>query len=144
MEPDNGSRNSTPSAGESNNVSSTEKLLSRLSISSDSRARRHSGSPSGRSTYSEGESGLGEQDEEEPAQPFFDEQFKLALKGGVSLAGEIADTLARSELVADTSSHLHLLWKSATALRSYKSPITRVIGIVGDSGEGSSHHKFIT
>jgi len=125
MERHNSSRNPAPSAGESKNVTSTEKLLSGLSIGSNPHARRKSGSPGGYSAYREGESRLEEQDEEEPAKPFFDEQFKLALKGGVSLAGEIADTLVHCELAADTSSHLHLLWESATALCNYKSPNSR-------------------
>ena len=137
-------RDSTPSKGEPSDVRSTERLFARLSVGSHSRGRGHSRSPSGCSAYSEGESRFEEEDEEEPAGPFFDKRFQLALKGGVSLAGKVADTLMGCELVTDTSSNLHRLWRDAAALRSYESPITRVICIVGDSGEGTSHPKLIT
>ncbi|KAH0543399.1 hypothetical protein FGG08_002257 [Glutinoglossum americanum] len=129
--------NAIPSKGESSNAMPAEKLFARLSVGSYSRGRGRSRSPSNCSAYSEGESAF-EEDEEDPAEPFFDKEFQLALEGGVGIAREIANTLQGYQLEKDPPSDLYRLWKEAAALRGYGNPETRVIGVVGDSGGGKS------
>ncbi|KAH0556617.1 hypothetical protein GP486_005549 [Trichoglossum hirsutum] len=132
-------RDSTLIKRESDDSRSMERHFARLSVGSHSRGGRHSRSLSNCSAYSEGESRFEREDEEEPDEPFFDERFQQALRSGIDLAEEVTNILCACELVTDTSSILHRLWKDATALRGYRNPASRIVGVVGGSGEEFRH-----
>ena len=83
----------------------------------------------GRETYSVNNEAL-------PVMPVFDKGFQDCLKSGKAIADGIHGSLSACGLVTDSSSELGRLRASAASLKSYESPASRLIGIVGDSAAG--------
>ncbi|KAL8977326.1 MAG: hypothetical protein Q9205_006849, partial [Flavoplaca limonia] len=85
----------------------------------------------GRKTYSV-------KDEPLPVMPVFDKKFQDCLKSGKAIADYIHAGLDACSLATEGDSELGRLRARAARLRSYESPATRFIGIVGDSAAGKS------
>ncbi|KAL8864708.1 MAG: hypothetical protein Q9198_009693, partial [Flavoplaca austrocitrina] len=85
----------------------------------------------GRKTYSV-------KDEPLPVMPVFDKRFQDCLKSGKAIADYIHAGLDACSLATEGDSELGRLRARAARLRSYESPATRFIGIVGDSAAGKS------
>ena len=84
----------------------------------------------GRKTYSV-------KDEALPVMPAFDKRFQDCLKSGKAIADGIHAGLSACSLPTEGDSELARLRASAARLKSYESPATRFIGIVGDSAAGT-------
>ncbi|KAL8868691.1 MAG: hypothetical protein Q9174_004824, partial [Haloplaca sp. 1 TL-2023] len=78
------------------------------------------------------------QDEALPVTPVFDKRFQDCLKSGKAIADAIHTSLSACSLAADGGSELGRVRANAARLKSYESPATRLIGIVGDSAAGKS------
>ncbi|KAI4143217.1 MAG: hypothetical protein LQ341_002975 [Variospora aurantia] len=76
--------------------------------------------------------------EDLPPEPFFQKDFQRCLNSGRGIANAVHTTLAQCSLSTHTGSELSHLRDSANALRSFASPATRLVGIVGDSAAGKS------
>ncbi|KAL8647071.1 MAG: hypothetical protein Q9210_005769 [Variospora velana] len=76
--------------------------------------------------------------EDLPSEPFFQRDFQRCLNSGRGIANAVHTTLAQCSLSTQTGSELSHLRDSANALRSFASPATRIVGIVGDSAAGKS------
>ncbi|KAL8649989.1 MAG: hypothetical protein Q9226_005335 [Calogaya cf. arnoldii] len=76
-------------------------------------------------------------DEALPVMPVFDKKFQSCLKSGKAIADSIHANLNTCSL-AEGDSELGRLRAAAGRLRSFESPATRLIGIVGDSAAGKS------
>lgn len=85
----------------------------------------------GRKTYSV-------KDEALPAMPVFDKRFQDCLKSGKAIADGIHAGLNACSLATEGDSELGRLRARAARLKSYESPATRFIGIVGDSAAGTT------
>ncbi|KAL8884624.1 MAG: hypothetical protein Q9215_007377 [Flavoplaca cf. flavocitrina] len=86
----------------------------------------------GRKTYSV-------KDEPLPVMPVFDKKFQDCLKSGKAIADYIHAGLDACSLATEGDSELGRLRARAARLRSYESPATRFIGIVGDSAADLAH-----
>lgn len=75
-------------------------------------------------------------DERPPNEPYFDEQFQIALQRAKNVAGKIKSTLQECELAKDEESQVYGMIKTADELQSFDAPAVCTIGIVGDSGVG--------
>lgn len=71
-----------------------------------------------------------------PSEPFFQRDFQRCLNSGRGIANAVHTTLAQCSPSTHTGSELSHLRDSANALRSFASPATRLVGIVGDSAAG--------
>ncbi|KAL8846664.1 MAG: hypothetical protein Q9221_008271 [Calogaya cf. arnoldii] len=76
-------------------------------------------------------------DEALPVMPVFDKKFQSCLKSGKAIADSIHANLNTCSL-AEGDSELGRFRATAGRLRSFESPATRLIGIVGDSAAGKS------
>ncbi|KAL8749362.1 MAG: hypothetical protein Q9199_007731 [Rusavskia elegans] len=77
-------------------------------------------------------------DEALPVMPVFDKKFQSCLKSGKAIADSIHANLSACSLAIEGGSELGRLRASAGRLRSFESPATRLVGIVGDSAAGKS------
>ncbi|KAL8662726.1 MAG: hypothetical protein Q9168_008214, partial [Polycauliona sp. 1 TL-2023] len=94
-------------------------------------ALQHLNLDHGRKTYNV-------KDETLPVMPVFDKKFQDCLKSGKAIAGEIHAGLSVCSLAIEGNSELGRLRAVAGRLKSFASPATRLIGIVGDSAAGKS------
>lgn len=84
----------------------------------------------------DGASGYDISEEHLPTEAFFDPAFQSALKSAKGLAGSIDDQLARCAVAHSSNSDLHKIWAAAKKKRNFDFPVTRTIGIAGDSAAG--------
>jgi hypothetical protein len=77
-------------------------------------------------------------DEAAPRTLYFSRNFQDAIKSGRDICGRIAQTLQSCELAQDNQSQMHGLLQIARRLENFRSPVTVTIGVVGDSGAGTS------
>lgn len=77
-------------------------------------------------------------DEALPVMPVFDKKFQSCLKSGKAIADSVHANLSTCSLAIEGDSELGRLRASAGRLRSFESPATRLVGIVGDSAAGMS------
>ncbi|KAI4276084.1 MAG: hypothetical protein L6R38_005746 [Xanthoria sp. 2 TBL-2021] len=77
-------------------------------------------------------------DEALPVMPVFDKKFQSCLKSGKAIADSVHANLSTCSLAIEGDSELGRLRASAGRLRSFESPATRLVGIVGDSAAGKS------
>jgi hypothetical protein len=63
-------------------------------------------------------------------------EVQKALSDTKSLMRKMADTMSQSQISLDESSTLHRLEREAARLAAYRSPASRTVGFVGDSGVG--------
>ncbi|KAL8716089.1 MAG: hypothetical protein Q9225_006224 [Loekoesia sp. 1 TL-2023] len=76
--------------------------------------------------------------EDLPSAPFFDKNFQRCLKSGKKIANDIYSNLTSHPLGSQSDSELRHIRATAERLRSFESPGTRTVGIVGDSAAGKS------
>ena len=66
-----------------------------------------------------------------------------AINTGKSISGLIAEILQESSLADNEESNLHLVLSLAEDLRNYQSPVEFTIGLIGDSGVGTSDFFYV-
>ena len=74
-------------------------------------------------------------DEDIPSEPCYDPAFQSALSSAADIARKIAQVLDECPQPEDT---IRALRQDATNLSSYRSPPTRLVGVIGHSGQGKS------
>ncbi|KAL8773729.1 MAG: hypothetical protein Q9209_001497 [Squamulea sp. 1 TL-2023] len=72
-------------------------------------------------------------DEPLPTEPFFSKEFQKLIKSGKAMANDVYVSLGTCSLATQSSPELGRVRASANKLRKFESPVTRLIGIVGDS-----------
>ncbi|KAL8782106.1 MAG: hypothetical protein Q9213_005676 [Squamulea squamosa] len=77
-------------------------------------------------------------DEPLPTEPFFSKDFQKCIKSGKAMANDVYVSLGTCSLATQSSPELGRIRASADKLRNFESPVTRLIGIVGDSAAGKS------
>ncbi len=77
--------------------------------------------------------------ETRPAEPFYDVDFQSSLKKAQKLARKVRDCLGECEVALQQGSSLYKLRQEAVRLSSFKCPNKRLIGVVGNSGQGKAH-----
>jgi hypothetical protein len=81
-------------------------------------------------------------DEISPDEPYFNKDFQRALQAGKSVAQKIGSVLATCELARDSESQVFSMVQTANELSQFDAPSVCKIGIVGDSGVGTSRQKL--
>ena len=71
-----------------------------------------------------------------PPTPFSKRNYQNALKAGKALASNVSNSLSRCDSAKDTTTQLYKLKCRAEVLRKFDNPMSRRIGIVGDSAAG--------
>lgn len=72
-----------------------------------------------------------------PEGPDFDSTFQNALKSAVGLSRTVYNGLCELSLARSTDYSLHKIMNTAKNLQNFASPVSRTIGIVGDTGNGT-------
>lgn len=80
-------------------------------------------------------------DEERPVSAFHRPEFRQALSDAKRLMERIERDLRDSDIHSDPGTTMYRLHKEALKLAEYKSPSTRTVGFVGDSGAGKKQTR---
>ncbi|OJD13291.1 hypothetical protein AJ78_06233 [Emergomyces pasteurianus Ep9510] len=70
--------------------------------------------------------------------PYYDAQFQRYLRDGKNVATTIAELLRNFAIANEAGSSLNRIFETATELSQYNSPTTRIVGVVGNTGQGKS------
>ena len=71
-----------------------------------------------------------------PPTPFSRRSYQDALKAGKALAADVYNSLSRCDLARDPTTQMYKIRCRAEVLRKFDNPVSRKIGIVGDSAAG--------
>lgn len=77
--------------------------------------------------------------EARPDEPFYDVEFQSSLTSAQELATNVRNRLQDCEVTLPVGSSLHKLLEESNRLSHFQRPIERIIGLVGNSGEGKLH-----
>lgn len=125
------------SSPQSSRMSSPEAQFARLSLQDSPSANREPGGPY-RAVGSNLDTGPYNIDDEKPPEhAFFTDAFQTALKNGLGIAKEIADTIQNLPDSVERSPEVQALLDKAESLTKFTRSDTRTIAVLGDSGEGS-------
>ncbi|KKZ62214.1 hypothetical protein EMCG_03352 [[Emmonsia] crescens] len=70
--------------------------------------------------------------------PYYNAQFQRDLRDGKRIATTIAELLRNFAIANEAGSSLNKIFQTATELSQYSAPTTRIVGVVGNSGQGKS------
>lgn len=68
--------------------------------------------------------------------PYYNAQFQRDLRDGKRIATTIAELLRNFPIANEAGSSLNRIFQTATELSKYSAPTTRIVGVVGNSGQG--------
>lgn len=83
------------------------------------------------------------QDEEPPQDRFHRPAFQQAFRNAKALIGNLATVLRTNTADFEPDSVISQLRQEADTLANFRSPPTRVVGLVGDSGVGKESGTFV-